>query len=185
MQATPAGSGRLSSCLYNHRRPHWSLTGQPPVSRAPVNNLDGKNSLAPPGRPHRTQSGGRGTTSRPPMTNPLESVPRRAHHLPYRGRVMAGRTARFPWAELHRSQNSTSRRGSALLAPLRTGRGPYDGKHHEPKDEAHEHDDRRLRPVDRRRRAGDRVPYRAGYSQRVEVENTPDHQCPRRLSPSR
>lgn len=28
---------------YNHRRPHWSLGGQPPMSRAPVNNLSGKN----------------------------------------------------------------------------------------------------------------------------------------------
>jgi len=30
--------------FYNHRRPHWSLAGQPPMSRVPVNNLDGKNS---------------------------------------------------------------------------------------------------------------------------------------------
>jgi transposase InsO family protein len=30
--------------FYNHRRPHWSLAGQPPISRAPVNNLGGKNS---------------------------------------------------------------------------------------------------------------------------------------------
>ena len=30
--------------FYNHRRPHWSLSGQPPISRAPVNNLTGKNS---------------------------------------------------------------------------------------------------------------------------------------------
>ncbi len=29
---------------YNHLRPHWSLNGQPPMSRAPVNNLSGKNS---------------------------------------------------------------------------------------------------------------------------------------------
>ena len=30
--------------FYNHRRPHWSLAGQPPISRSPVNNLTGKNS---------------------------------------------------------------------------------------------------------------------------------------------
>ena len=30
--------------FYNHRRPHWSLAGQPPISRTPVNNLTGKNS---------------------------------------------------------------------------------------------------------------------------------------------
>ena len=30
--------------FYNRRRPHWSLSGQPPISRAPVNNLTGKNS---------------------------------------------------------------------------------------------------------------------------------------------
>jgi transposase InsO family protein len=30
--------------FYNHRRPHWSLAGQPPISRTPVNNLVGKNS---------------------------------------------------------------------------------------------------------------------------------------------
>jgi transposase InsO family protein len=30
--------------FYNHDRPHWSLAGQPPISRAPVNNLRGKNS---------------------------------------------------------------------------------------------------------------------------------------------
>jgi transposase InsO family protein len=30
--------------FYNQRRPHWSLNGQPPMSRAPVNNLSGKNS---------------------------------------------------------------------------------------------------------------------------------------------
>ncbi len=29
--------------FYNHRRPHWSLAGQPPMSRLPVNNLTGKN----------------------------------------------------------------------------------------------------------------------------------------------
>ena len=29
--------------FYNQRRPHWSLNGQPPMSRAPVNNLSGKN----------------------------------------------------------------------------------------------------------------------------------------------
>lgn len=28
----------------NRRRPHWSLSGQPPISRAPVNNATGKNS---------------------------------------------------------------------------------------------------------------------------------------------
>ena len=28
----------------NRRRPHWSLAGQPPMSRVPVNNLMGKNS---------------------------------------------------------------------------------------------------------------------------------------------
>ncbi len=30
--------------FYNRSRPHWSLNGQPPMSRAPVNNLSGKNS---------------------------------------------------------------------------------------------------------------------------------------------
>jgi transposase InsO family protein len=30
--------------FYNRRRPHWSLNGQPPISRAPVNNATGKNS---------------------------------------------------------------------------------------------------------------------------------------------
>jgi transposase InsO family protein len=29
--------------FYNTSRPHWSLAGQPPISRAPVNNLSGKN----------------------------------------------------------------------------------------------------------------------------------------------
>jgi transposase InsO family protein len=29
--------------FYNRFRPHWSLGGQPPMSRAPVNNLTGKN----------------------------------------------------------------------------------------------------------------------------------------------
>jgi transposase InsO family protein/transposase-like protein len=29
--------------FYNTSRPHWSLAGQPPISRTPVNNLTGKN----------------------------------------------------------------------------------------------------------------------------------------------
>jgi transposase InsO family protein len=29
--------------FYNRRRPHWSLDGQPPISRTPVNNPRGKN----------------------------------------------------------------------------------------------------------------------------------------------
>ena len=29
--------------FYNRVRPHWSLSGQPPMSRVPVNNLTGKN----------------------------------------------------------------------------------------------------------------------------------------------
>jgi transposase InsO family protein len=29
--------------FYNRRRPHWSLNGQPPISRTPVNNATGKN----------------------------------------------------------------------------------------------------------------------------------------------
>jgi len=29
--------------FYNRERPHWSLSGQPPISRAPVNNPTGKN----------------------------------------------------------------------------------------------------------------------------------------------
>jgi transposase InsO family protein len=37
------GLGRFLD-FYNRERPHWSLAGQPPISRAPVNNLDGKNS---------------------------------------------------------------------------------------------------------------------------------------------
>jgi transposase InsO family protein len=29
--------------FYNRRRPHWSLNGEPPMSRVPVNDLTGKN----------------------------------------------------------------------------------------------------------------------------------------------
>jgi transposase InsO family protein len=41
--ARVAGLGRYID-FYNHARPHWSLAGQPPISRTPVNNLKGKNS---------------------------------------------------------------------------------------------------------------------------------------------
>jgi transposase InsO family protein len=42
---TAERQARLSDFLdfYNRRRPHWSLAGQPPISRVPVNNLTGKN----------------------------------------------------------------------------------------------------------------------------------------------
>jgi transposase InsO family protein len=45
-QDTAARAASLPAYLatYNHHRPHWSLGGQPPMSRAPVNNLMGKNS---------------------------------------------------------------------------------------------------------------------------------------------
>jgi transposase InsO family protein len=44
-QDTGARAAALPAFLdfYNQRRPHWSLGGQPPMSRAPVNNLTGKN----------------------------------------------------------------------------------------------------------------------------------------------
>lgn len=41
--ARVAGLGRYID-FYNRARPHWSLAGQPPISRTPVNNLMGKNS---------------------------------------------------------------------------------------------------------------------------------------------
>jgi len=42
---TAARAASLPAYLatYNHLRPHWSLGGRPPMSRAPVNNLMGKN----------------------------------------------------------------------------------------------------------------------------------------------
>ncbi len=42
---TAARAASLPAYLatYNHLRPHWSLEGRPPMSRAPVNTLMGKN----------------------------------------------------------------------------------------------------------------------------------------------
>ena len=41
---------------YVRRRPHWSLAGQPPISRVPVNNLTGKNRLVEDARAVSPQS---------------------------------------------------------------------------------------------------------------------------------